>query len=257
MLRATAIGIAILLASSVAAAQTARPPIRPAVSVATPRPTFGQRLRGAVRGAILGFRLGDFRASALRRQTAAAGARARMLRLPDVRQANGYTCGTASLQSVLRYFGKGDDDGEEGLAGRLGTTPDNGTAPDAIVRVAREHGLSATMREGMTLDDLESYVQRGVPVIVDYQAWSEAPHPDYANDWDDGHYSVVVGIDRDHVYLEDPSILGARGSIPRNEFVARWHDQDGSRRYHQMGIVVESSERPRYLVRVGRTVPTL
>ncbi len=205
---------------------------------------------------MLGFRLGDFRQAAIRRQLAGASPRTRLLGLPDVRQANGYTCGAASLQSVLRYYGRGDDLGEEDLAAQLGTTPEDGTTPAAIVRVARAHGLTATMRERMTLSDLETYVARGVPVIVDYQAWSEAPRPDYTNDWDNGHYSVVVGIDRRNVYLEDPSILGARGAIARSDFVRRWHDEDNRQRYHGMGIVLESAAGPRFQVPLGRTVPT-
>jgi predicted double-glycine peptidase len=220
------------------------------------RPTIGQRIKGAVRGAIVGFRLGTFRAPGARRQVA-AGQRIRRLNLPNVRQANGYTCGAAALQAVLRYFGKGGDLGEEELAARLGTTSENGTSPAAILRVAREHGLIATMREHMTIADLEDYVARGVPVIVDYQAWAEQPNHDYTNDWENGHYSVVVGVDRRNVYLEDPSILGARGRIPRAEFEARWHDQETpSERYHRMGIALESPDPHRFEVRVSRTVRT-
>jgi len=180
-----------------------------------------------------------------------------MIRLPDVRQATDYTCGASALQSVLAYFGRGGDQGEGALATELRTDAQNGTEPQEILRVAREHGLTATMHEGMSLADLESHVSRGVPVIVDYQAWSEAEHPSYANDWDDGHYSVVVGIDQHHVYLEDPSILGSRGRIPRAEFEARWHDigNDG-RRYHRMGIALESPTPPQFQVHVGHSVPT-
>ncbi len=208
------------------------------------RPTFGQRILGAVRGAIRGFRRG----TALPRRRAIA--------LPDVRQATRYTCGAASLQSVLAYYGRGGDFGEGVLAEELGSDDVNGTAPDAMVRMAERAGLRATMREHMTLADLEGYVERGVPVIVDYQAWSDQEGADYSDDWTNGHYSVVVGIDEHNVYLEDPAILGSRGGISRQDFMARWHDEARGQRYHQLGIALESDAAPRHFVRVRRVTPT-
>jgi len=29
------------------------------------------------------------------------------------------------------------------------------------------------------------------------------------------------------MYFEDPSLLGVRGTIPRAEFIDRWHDYEG------------------------------
>ena len=40
-----------------------------------------------------------------------------------------------------------------------------------------------------------------------------------------GHYMVVIGIDNQNVYFEDPAILGSRGYITDQEFLDRWHDQ--------------------------------
>lgn len=42
-----------------------------------------------------------------------------------------------------------------------------------------------------------------------------------------GHYMVVMGIDDENVYFEDPPLPGTRGIIPRDEFLSRWHDDEG------------------------------
>lgn len=44
-------------------------------------------------------------------------------------------------------------------------------------------------------------------MIVAIQAWAEEG-VDYNNDWDDGHYVVVIGYDSDNMFFMDPSTLG-------------------------------------------------
>ena len=145
--------------------------------------------------------------------------------VPDVRQSTGYTCGAAALQAVLSYWGTSER--EDRLAARLRSTPDAGTHPLDIVRVAREFGLTAELREGLALSDLESALAAGTTVIVDLQAWRGRTDIPWTETWDDGHYMVLLGADAEHLYFEDPSLLGARGVIPRPEFVDRWHDYEG------------------------------
>jgi predicted double-glycine peptidase len=118
-----------------------------------------------------------------------------------------------------------------------------GAPPEAIVRVARAHHLSAELREGMTIDDLARATARGIPVIVDLQAWPERPRRDFADDWDDGHYVVVIAVEKNRVIVEDPSLLGSRGVLGRAELEERWHDADGQRRNRRLGIAL-SGPRP-------------
>jgi len=177
----------------------------------------------------------------------------KLLPLPDVRQATTYTCGASSLQAILVYFGKSDDR-ELHLADELNTSSDWGTEPREIKRVAEKFGLKAELREGMSLDDLRRCVDRGVPVMVAYQAWrAEDKTTAWSDDWEDGHYSVVVGVDEDNVYLEDPSLIGEIGFIPHDEFMQRWHDidKDGNR-LRQFGIVISSKKKPPKLGRLRK-----
>jgi predicted double-glycine peptidase len=168
--------------------------------------------------------------------------------VPDVRQSTGYSCGAAALQAVLAHWGTSER--EDRLVARLRSTPEHGTHPDDIVRGAREFGLKAELREGLGLSDLEAALNNGVSVIVDLQAWREKEDKPWTENWDDGHYMVLLGMDGRNLYFEDPSLLGSRGFIPRQEFLDRWHDYEGEppldakdRKYVHMAIFIHG-DRP-------------
>jgi len=167
--------------------------------------------------------------------SACAGSQVRELAVPDVRQSTDFTCSASALQAVLAYYGV--EVREDMLAKELGATPEDGAPPEAIVRVAIAHGVSATKREHMTVDDLAAQIAGRNPVIVEIQAWSDAPRTSWADDWDDGHYAIVVAIEGDRLVFEDPSVLGSRAVLSRREFEERWHDIDAGYRNVRTGIV--------------------
>jgi len=165
--------------------------------------------------------------------------------IPDVRQSTTYSCGAAALQAVLNYYGI--DKRERALMDMLKTTEEAGTSPENIVRVATELGLQADPRENLTYEDLEKAFREGAPVICAIQAWTDAPpgKRSWAADWEDGHYVIIIGADEQFVYVEDPSLLGTRGVIPKQEFLDRWHDYTGEppfdptdRAYVRLGIFI-------------------
>jgi uncharacterized protein len=143
--------------------------------------------------------------------------------LKQTRQSTEYSCGASALQAVLSYWGKDLD--EEDLIALLHTTPDTGTYPDDIVRVARILGFTAEVKENLTLDQIEEATTEGIPVIVLSQAWrsrrDSAASPD--EDWKNGHYIVILAVDRDYVYFEDPYVRMGKGFMPRESFEQHWH----------------------------------
>lgn len=177
----------------------------------------------------------------------------RALSVPDVRQSTGFSCGAAAFQAVLGYWGIDEVEGD--LIAELGSDPEQGTPPHAIARVARARGFQVRVHENLSLAGLAGEVHRGVPVIVAIQAWPSEPSPGrrWVDEWEEGHYVVVVGVDDSSVTVEDPSLLGARGFIPTTEFLDRWHDVDASdRRWVHLGIAIEGDAPavPRPLIRV-------
>jgi hypothetical protein len=148
--------------------------------------------------------------------------------------------------SIYNYW-TGVDIREDRLATRLGASAGAGTSHQRISRFFKEENFTVHTHKHMTIAQLRGFVDRGRPVLVALQAWTEAElHPSrtfWENDWEDGHYSVVIGMDSDNVFLMDPSTLGFYTFIPVDEFSARWHDIAGPHSYpdgeicNQMGIV--------------------
>jgi predicted double-glycine peptidase len=183
-----------------------------------------------------------FRAQAVEPRLPAA-----YLPVPLTAQATSYSCGAAALAGILRYWKVWDED-ETALYPLLNTTPLDGTHPVKLVAGARRYGLQAALREGLELADLAEALKRRETVILDIQAWPENdPTPDdWGDNWEDGHYVVLVGLDRDFIYVMDPSSHLGYGYIPRAELAGRWHDyetEDGKRReYRRMAISISGKE---------------
>ncbi|HEY0196506.1 MAG TPA: C39 family peptidase, partial [Methanobacterium sp.] len=102
---------------------------------------------------------------------------------------------------------------------------ENGTLPEGIAQAARDSGLTVEVMENMTLQDLHQNINQGVPTIVLCQAWRDNTTGNWTNNTGDSHYLVVIGMDDQNIYFEDPAILGSRGYISLQEFLERWHDQ--------------------------------
>jgi uncharacterized protein len=166
--------------------------------------------------------------------------------LSKTRQATEYSCGACALQAVLSYWGKDMD--EEALMKLLHTTPEVGTYPEDIVRVARALGFEAEAKDLLTLDEIEQFTENGHPMIALAQVWrSEKNSPtSAAEDWDNGHYIVVLAVDKDYVYFQDPYARMSKAFMPRATFVEHWHqvmggNQEKNPKLMQMGIFVKGN----------------
>ena len=131
-------------------------------------------------------------------------------------------CGAASLLIVLRYYGLEKSESE--LARLLGVDSRTGTDAAALRRVAESLGFVAEVRSESTLEMIEDWIGNGVPVIVDWFSRGRADYGDGAVA--DGHYSVVAGLDAEHIYLMDPEIGGIR-KLAREDFLRVWFDFEG------------------------------
>ena len=113
-----------------------------------------------------------------------------MLDIKFFRQSMG-ACGPTSLRMVFDYYGLAMT--EEEIIKLTNCDPEKGIEAEAIIKVGMDLGFTAFMENDATLNDLREYVlNKKIPVIIDWFSH------------DDGHYSVVVNIDNEYIYLRDP-----------------------------------------------------
>lgn len=144
-----------------------------------------------------------------------------LLNVPDINQPTNSSGGPASLQAVLAYYGT--DVSVSKLINMTNTT-ENGTTPENIAQAAQDSGFTAEVKENLTLQDLQNNINTGTPIIIICQTGKENA-TSWNDDYDDGHYLVVIGMDSQNIYFEDPALIGSKGYIPLQEFLERWHDR--------------------------------
>ncbi|PIR92291.1 hypothetical protein COU01_02405 [Candidatus Falkowbacteria bacterium CG10_big_fil_rev_8_21_14_0_10_44_15] len=145
-----------------------------------------------------------------------------MLPLKPYRQTRGYLCGPASLRIVFRYYGV--DVAEKMLAKVCGSSKTLGTSARGIKKGAEYLGFKAIIKDDSNLKDIEQWLNKKTPVIVD---WFTRGRRDYSDsDIAEGHYSVVAGLDDEYIYLQDPE-LGEIRKMSRQNFKQVWFDWRG------------------------------
>lgn len=131
-------------------------------------------------------------------------------------------CGPASLKIVFEYYGLSKS--ERDLAGLTGMVNGLGVDDAGIVRAAESLGFKTAIKNKSDFSDIENWLRKGVPVIVN---WFTRGRSEYSpSEVADGHYSVVVGLDDDFIYLQDPEI-GEIREIRRDDFLKVWFDFSG------------------------------
>ncbi len=150
-------------------------------------------------------------------------ARTKLLRVKPFQETlHGGYCGPASLKIVLGYYGVQKSERE--IAERCGRDAQLGTNDISIKRAAKSYGFNVEIKNNASFTDIQKWLNKEVPVIVN---WFTRGRADYNNsEVPDGHYSVVVGLDKENIYLQDPEI-GATRTIKRDDFLRVWFDFKG------------------------------
>ncbi|MEO8637810.1 MAG: C39 family peptidase [Candidatus Taylorbacteria bacterium] len=131
-------------------------------------------------------------------------------------------CGPATLKILFSHYGINKS--EQELAKLCGLKPGLGIDDSAIVKVAQSLGLKSEIKNESTFQDVEAWLKKGVPLIVDWFTKGRREYPD--SQVSDGHYSLLIGLDDELVYLQDPEIGGIR-KIAREDFLKVWFDFRG------------------------------
>ncbi len=131
----------------------------------------------------------------------------KMIHLKPFQQRPDY-CGPASLKMVLHHFGI--EKTEKQIANAVKAKHSVGIEAEDLLKIAKKYGLQGKIKDRSELKDLTRWVKKkGIPVIVEW--FLE----------DDGHFSVVTDLDRENVYLQDPS-LGHMRAMTRMNFLRVW-----------------------------------
>lgn len=132
---------------------------------------------------------------------------------------HGSFCGPAVIRMILDFYGIEKSEAE--IATISGNDPNLGIGENQIISVLESFSLKTETKNFASYQDLENYLSKGIPVIVD---WFTRGRADYAEDEvADGHYSIVVGLDATHIYLQDPEVGRVR-KISREDFLRVWFD---------------------------------
>ncbi|OGZ73109.1 MAG: hypothetical protein A2908_01090 [Candidatus Staskawiczbacteria bacterium RIFCSPLOWO2_01_FULL_38_12b] len=130
-------------------------------------------------------------------------------------------CGPASLKMVFDYYGIEKSEKEIEL---LCDKTELGTSDQGIKKAAESTGFKAEVKNNSSFEDIQEWLDKKVPVIVN---WFTRGRVDYEDsEVADGHYSVVVGLDAEFIYLQDPEI-GKLRKIEKSDFMKVWFDFTG------------------------------
>lgn len=131
-------------------------------------------------------------------------------------------CGPASLKMIFDYYGF--DKTEEEIAKMCDWNEKLGVSDKGIKKASEALGLKVEIKNESSFKDIKDYLDKKVPVIVN---WFTRGRIDYGeSEVPDGHYSVVVDLDDEFIYLQDPEI-GKLRKIKRDNFMKAWFDFEG------------------------------
>ncbi len=129
-------------------------------------------------------------------------------RIPYYRQQTTYTCGPAVLRMLAGALGRPVS--ERRLSRLCLTSAKRGT-PNTVMAILGKALLGVRTYPAATWKQLESALEHGHPVVVNYREPGEEA----------GHYAIAVGLNDEAIVLFDPW-HGPRFSLPVEEFRQRW-----------------------------------
>lgn len=136
-----------------------------------------------------------------------------MLTVTHYEQTKQSACGAYVLKMILEYWGIQEN--LDVLIEKIGVKINVGASHAALIKVLRAYKLSVSAQSNASVHDLEKYLSKSMPVIINYISPLSGL----------GHYSIVIGIEDGHVFLCDSS-NGPRYSLDIEEFDRIWFNSN-------------------------------
>lgn len=141
-----------------------------------------------------------------------------MIDVPPYKQSDDSLCGPAVIKMVLQYYGVIANESE--IAELCGHTYQLGCDDIGMKRALEHYGMTVTITDLCTFEDIQSWLAKKIPVIVD---WFSSGYNVGVADPPNGHSSIVVELDENYIYLLDPEFGGIRKML-REDFMRCWFD---------------------------------
>jgi ABC-type bacteriocin/lantibiotic exporter with double-glycine peptidase domain len=127
------------------------------------------------------------------------------------RQVTPWSCGPSALKIILDYYGNKIN--PKKIISSTQCTFE-GTLHKGLRNMLFGLGYKFIEKENASLDDIEELILKGMPVMVDYQAYHG------------GHYSTIIGYDQNRFFISDPASDKKYKWINKQDFLKRWHEED-------------------------------
>jgi ABC-type bacteriocin/lantibiotic exporter with double-glycine peptidase domain len=138
------------------------------------------------------------------------------IKLKPIKQSYGF-CGPASFKMVMDFFGENHSQqywaqltALKIIRGKINI--EYGCDDEKFVKVVEEIGYKGFCKDHSSIAEVKKFVKKQIPVIVNWFSPEEG-----------GHFSVVVGFEKDKILLADPHF----GKIKKHNiewFEDRWFD---------------------------------
>jgi hypothetical protein len=116
----------------------------------------------------------------------------------------------------------------------------SGTEPPELAELAQRYfGLSSSQGfSGWTIPQLQEELANGYPVVVRVR-------PQMVSDYPDAHYMVLLGMDNQWVYVDDPGIRhGAQVKYSLKDFIASWARKAQANGENNQGVTIHPNGSP-------------
>lgn len=150
-------------------------------------------------------------------------------------------CGPASLKILFSYFGRNYT--EKKLACFCSSTKKDGTDYKGMIKGAKKVSGFIFVKKNGTINELEYFIKKEkLPVIIN---WFDA---------DDGHYSVVIGMNKKYIITADPINGKKERWLSRKTFPNIWFDFTGKdfKKVSWSWYMVVTPEKKKFKIKGGK-----